>query len=72
MQQYNLFMDIERFANLKFIFGKIEDQLIDPVEFEFPVSVVRLLIGDDGKVLEIKLVEVEQEVVDEMCLKMGK
>lgn len=52
--------------NLRFVVGKSDGEA---TEFEFPVECVRLVIGDDGQVLEIKLMGVEKEVVDEMGIR---
>lgn len=54
------------FENLRFVVGESEGEA---VEFEFAVECVRLVIGDDGRVLEIKLMGVEKEVVDEMGIR---
>lgn len=52
--------------NLRFVVGESDGEA---TEFEFPVECVRLVIGDDGRVLEIKLMGVEKEVVDEMGIR---
>jgi hypothetical protein len=56
----------QKYENLRFVVGESEGEA---VEFEFPVECVRLVIGDDGRVLEIKLMGVGKEMVDEMGIR---
>lgn len=55
------------FENLRFVVGGQDGG--EAIEFEFDVDTVRLVVGEDGRVLEIKLMGVEKEVVDEMGIR---
>lgn len=52
--------------NLRFVVAQSDGEA---TEFEFEVECARVVIGDDGRVLEIKLMGVEKEVVDEMGIR---
>lgn len=51
--------------NLSFQLGNMDE---DGVAFEFDVDSVMVVIGESGKVLGIKLLGVEEEIVEEMGL----
>jgi len=56
----------QKYENIRFVIGPPDQEA---TEYEFSLDCVRLVIGDDGKVLEIQLMGVEKEMVDEMGIR---
>jgi len=58
----------QKYENIRFVIGPPDKKA---TEYKFSLDCARVLIGGDGRVLEIKLMGVEKEVVDEMGLSNG-